>query len=191
MLSATLNEKTILQNFIAGSEQAFETLFKKYYQLLLKVALFLMNDREAAEELVHDVFLNVWEKRSNINPDASFKNYLITATRNRCFNHLKAKKATVSIDDENWTEEPIAATFTESPLHVKEMGAAIEKAVNALPEQCRIIFQLSRHESMSYKEIAEALDIAPKTVENQIGRALKTLRIELQDFFPLLFILMN
>lgn len=184
-LTSQANESVLVQRFIGGDEQAFETLFKKHYQMLLKVGQFLINDIEQAEELVHDVFINVWQKRENINSQASFKNYLITAVRNRCFNHLKAKKKTTSIDDdESWADELVADTATDTVANLKEVNLAIEAAVSRLPEQCRIIFQLSRYEGMSYKEIAETLGLAPKTVENQIGRALKTLKTELKDYLP-------
>lgn len=188
-LIAKTNEKYLVSQFVNGDESAFESLFKQHYQMLLKVALFLLNDAEQAEEIVHDVFLNVWQKRQNVNPDASFKNYLITAVRNRCFNHLKAKKKTQSInDEESWVEELVADNHTDTPAHVKDVQKAIDAAVAKLPQQCKLIFQLSRYENMSYKEIAAALDLSPKTVENQIGRALKTLRAELKDFLPLFLI---
>lgn len=191
-LSATVNEKLLLERFISGDEQAFESLFKKYYQLLLKVAKFVIDDSEQSEELVQDVFVNVWEKRTNVNPEASFKNYMITAVRNRCYNHIKAKKKTHSIDDdETWQEELVADSRTESRVNFNEMQRAIEAAIDKLPEQCKIIFQLSRYEGMSYKEIAEALDLAPKTVENQVGRALKILRVKLKDYFPLALLAFN
>ena len=191
-LTSQANESVLVQRFIGGDEQAFETLFKKHYQMLLKVGQFLINDIEQAEELVHDVFINVWQKRENINSQASFKNYLITAVRNRCFNHLKAKKKTTSIDDdESWADELVADTATDTVANLKEVNLAIEAAVSRLPEQCRIIFQLSRYEGMSYKEIAETLGLAPKTVENQIGRALKTLKTELKDYLPFVFLYLS
>lgn len=191
-LAGQVNEKVLVERFIGGDERAFESLFKKHYQMLIKVGLFLLNDAEQTEEVVHDVFLNIWQKRDNVNVEASFKNYLITAVRNRCFNHLKAKKKTTSIDDdESWAEELVADTGADTIAQVKEVGKAIEEAVDRLPEQCRIIFQLSRYEGMSYKEIAEALDLAPKTVENQIGRALKVLRAELKDYLPFVLFLFN
>lgn len=188
-LSAKTNEKVWVRAFIDGNEQAFEKLFKLHYQMLLKVALFLLQDAEQSEEIVHDVFLNVWQKRENVNPEASFKNYLITAVRNRCFNHLKAKKKTHSInDDETWVEELVADNHTDTQAQVKDVQKALEEAVNKLPDQCRLIFQLSRYENMSYKEIAAALELSPKTIENQIGRALKALRNDLKDFLPLFLI---
>lgn len=191
-LTAQVNDKALVEQFINGNEKAFETLFKRYYQMLRKVAQYMLDDLEQAEELVQDAFVNIWEKRSNVNPDASFKNYLITAVRNRCLNHIKAKKKTHSIDDDEiWQEQLVADSRTEAAVNFKEMHRAIEQAIDKLPEQCRIIFQLSRHEGMSYKEIAEALDIAPKTVENQIGRALKMLKVELKEYFPLLLIFFN
>lgn len=191
-LTAQVNDKALVMEFIKGNEKAFETLFKRYYQMLRKVAQYMLDDLEQAEELVQDAFVNIWEKRSNVNPDASFKNYLITAVRNRCLNHIKAKKKTHSIDDDEiWQEQLVADSRTEAAVNFKEMHRAIEQAIDKLPEQCRIIFQLSRHEGMSYKEIAEALDIAPKTVENQIGRALKVLKVELKEYFPLVLIFFN
>lgn len=191
-LTAQVNDKALVEQFINGNEKAFETLFKRYYQMLRKVAQYMLDDLEQAEELVQDAFVNIWEKRSNVNPDASFKNYLITAVRNRCLNHIKAKKKTHSIDDDEiWQEQLVADSRTEAAVNFKEMHRAIEQAIDKLPEQCRIIFQLSRHEGMSYKEIAEALDIAPKTVENQIGRALKMLKVELKEYFPLFIIFFN
>lgn len=178
-------ERSIFKAFKAGDESAFEIIFKTHYSLLLKLALFYLENKEEAEELVQDIFYQLWQERQKIEIQKTLKGYLLLSVKNRCLNKLRKPTALVPIEEDDefssWHE-------ADSELNLKEAQKTISDALARLPEQCRIIFLMHRQEGLSYKEIAELLNIAPKTVENQIGKALKLLRADLKDLYPLVFI---
>lgn len=181
----------MLESLITGDEVAFEMIFKTYYQSLCNYAWSFLNDRDEAEEVAQSVFLTVWEKRTRLDIKSSFKSYLLTMVRNACFNILKHEKIKLKhAQYETVTSSP-AYEGTAQQVISNELEQRIYTAMNALPEQCRLVFKLSRFEELKYSEIAEQLDISIKTVENQIGKALRIMREELKDYLPLLAILMN
>jgi len=177
-----------------GDEKAFELLFRKYYQALCLFSKHLLNDDEMAEETVQDVFVKIWHKRENIHIESSVKHYLFQSVRNHCYNQLQHKKIrsqyVQKIILESQNEIKHDNYFIEPGLKEK-----IEKAVGSLPPRRQEIFILSREEGLKYKEIAERLNISIKTVEAQMGLALKYLRDALKDFTDsnsvLFFILMR
>ncbi len=144
--------------------------------MLVAYANQYLRSPEDAREVVQDVFVGVWNNREHLAYDDSLKPYLFTATRNRTLNHLrKRREKTVALDE---VGEAAAAVKSEgeAQMEAEEMRALIFDEVNRLPERCRRIFLLSRQEALSYREIAERLDVSVKTVENQIAIALKRLR---------------
>jgi len=169
-----------------ADEATFEQVFKTHYKNLFAYAITILKSEAAAEEIVQNVFLRLWEKKLSMPPAAQLKPYLYRAVHNECLNHIKHEKVksryqlyAVSRNEEQ-----------EQPASKKVMTAELEKniqdALNELPEQCRTIFHLSRFEELKYREIAGQLDISVKTVENQMGKALKLLRTKLAEFLPLL-----
>jgi RNA polymerase sigma-70 factor (ECF subfamily) len=165
-----------------GSEHAFEMLFRKYYQPLCNYAYSFLNDRDEAEEVVQAAFIGVWDKRQLIEIQSSLKAYLYRMVRNSCLNvlkHEKVKQAHAKLQMADG--EP---AYEQSMLS-SELQGKIHEALKALPEQCRIVFQLSRFEELKYAEIAEQLGISVKTVENQMGKALKIMRGQLKDYLPM------
>ena len=177
-----LQEQAGLQE---GNETAFEMLFKTYYQPLCQYAYSFLSDKDEAEEVVQSTFITVWEKRKSIRIETSLKSYLYRSVRNGCLNmikHVKVKKqfATSEMGGGEPTHEPVSQGLISVELETKIM-----EAMKALPEQCRLVFQLSRFEELKYSEIASQLNISVKTVENQIGKALKIMRNELKEYLPL------
>jgi RNA polymerase sigma-70 factor (ECF subfamily) len=175
----------------AGDLTAFEMLFRTYYQPLCNYAFTFVQDRDEAEEIVQSTFLNIWEKRENLSIHTGVKPYLYAMVRNACLNVLKHEKikqqhATMEMAIAERSIESVARTVIASELEAK-----IHDAMDHLPEQCRLIFKLSRFEELKYAEIAEQLDISIKTVENQMGKALRIMREHLRDYLPLLIVLMN
>lgn len=175
----------------AGDINAFEMLFRSYYQPLCNYAYTFLNDREEAEEVVQTTFLSVWEKRVGLNIHTGVKPYLYAMVRNACLNVIKHEK----IKQKHAGEElALADRSYDSVTHSvasSELEQRIQKAIDKLPEQCRLVFKLSRFEELKYAEIAKQLNISVKTVENHMGKALKLMREELKDYLPLIIVFMN
>jgi RNA polymerase sigma-70 factor (ECF subfamily) len=148
-----------------------------------------MQDESYSEEIVQEVFINIWERRDVLKINSSIKSYLFTAVRNRCFNYIKLQlpKEQKKVDVED-VSIPISDNMEEE-IMTKELQTHIQKAIDSLPNKCKIVFNLSRHSGLTYKEIAEELDISIKTVENQIGHALKRLREQLNPVWDKILIL--
>jgi len=166
-------------------------LFRTHYQPLCNYAYTFVQDRDEAEEIVQSTFLSVWEKRENLEIRTAVKPYLYAMVRNACLNVLKHEKikqqhATIEMAVAEKSVESVARTVMASELETR-----IYEAMEKLPQQCRIIFKLSRFEELKYSEIADQLNLSVKTVENQMGKALKIMREQLKDYLPILIVLMN
>lgn len=174
-----------------GKENAFEMIFKTFYKPLCTYAYSFLNDKDEAEEVVQATFISVWEKRSGIEIQTSLKSYLYRMVRNSCLNvikHEKVKKEHVAHEmaTGEFSHESVSQAMVSSELEGK-----IYDAMKTLPEQCRLVFQLSRFEELKYAEIADQLNISIKTVENHMGKALKLMRGHLKEYLPLFLIFMK
>jgi len=178
------NLQLIFSEIKQGNQQAFEKFFKMFYAPLCGFALGFLGDRDEAEELVQDTFVKLWEKRDEISIETSLKSYLYSSVRNACFNYLKHLK----VRQAHAAEEKHFGEPTEE-ITANEVSTNIDLALSKLPEKCREVFELSRFKGMKYQEIAEYLNISVKTVENQMGKALKVMRVELAEFLTIVFIL--
>ncbi len=182
-------EKNILQDIANGDVKAFEDLFKSFFPELSFYAVRFVEDPETAEEVVQDIFFNFWDNRKKLNITTSVKSYLYTTVRNTCLNLIKHKKV------ESKYREHFSRKMQEDELNesmwanTDNLQDQINAAIEKLPTQRQKIFKMSRFDEMTYKEIAQKLDISVKTVENQMGSALKHLRKELKDFLPILILL--
>jgi len=170
------------------NDELFEQLFRAHYKALHAYATTILKDIDIAEEVVQNLFLKFWEKRELLSIATSIKAYLYKCVYNDSLNYLKHEN--VKLKHQNFTvytmdtsSEPASAKAELTELETK-----LRAALNELPEQCRTIFQLSRFEELKYKEIAEQLGLSIKTVENQMGKALKILRIKLVDFLILVLL---
>ena len=175
----------------AGDIAAFEMLFRAYYQLLCNYAYTFVRDREEAEEIVQSTFMNIWEKRDNLTIHTGVKPYLYAMVRNACLNLLKHEKIK---QRHAATELAVAERSSESvarAVEASELEHRIVAAMAKLPEQCRLVFKLSRFEDLKYAEIADQLNISVKTVENQMGKALRVMREQLKDYLLFLVVLIN
>ena len=175
----------------AGDIAAFEMLFSTYYQSLCNYAYTFVRDREEAEEVVQSAFTNVWEKRDSLSIHTGVKPYLYAMVRNACLNQLKHEKikqqhAAMEIAVGERASESVSRTVEASELETR-----ILEAMSKLPEQCRLVFKLSRFEDLKYAEIADQLNISIKTVENQMGKALRVMREQLKDYLLFLIVLIN
>lgn len=169
------SESQWIQKIRSGDAKAFEELFLIYCQLLIHFVHRYVRDTQIAENIVQDVFLKIWMNRSDLNPSLNIKTYLYTAVKNRALNHLRHADVEHR-NAENLRSMNYPVRTPEDEWHEQELKASVQKAIEELPEKCRIIFSMSRFDSLTYAEIAEIQDISIKTVETQMGRALKTLR---------------
>ena len=165
------------------NDQDYEQFFKLYYGDCLKFACNLANNNQAdAEEIVQDVFLKLWEKRADINIQSSFKAYLFISIRNKAYELHRKRKVLPNIISEDLipTDLPSNKWYAEDHGRVKELETALNSALDDLPDKCRQVFLMSRQDSLTYKQIASQLDISVKTVENHMGKALKTLYVSIK-----------
>ena len=169
-------------------QQLFEQLFNEYFVQLTNFARSYVKDEDAAKELAQDAFINLWQKKEEIDKNKSIKSYLFTTVRNRSLNYIRDNKKYKSeyLDIEL---EKSNDYFDSDILTSKELQERITASINSLPEKCRRVFKMSRFEDLKYKEIAEELNISIKTVENQMGKALKVLRKDLKEYLPILILL--
>jgi len=165
-----------LQN---GDEKAFSELFDQYYSALCLFANKYLQDMDLSRSLAQQLFIDLWMKREKITISTSVKSYLYAAVKNRCIDVLRKEKATTTISEsvENLNQIPFRDLVEET-----ELNDRINSSINQLPKKCREIFLLCRFEGLKYTEIAEKLGISVKTVEMQMGIALKKLRDSLSDY---------
>ena len=159
----------------AGDRAAVEELFREHYAALVGFADGYVRSTAVAEEIVQDVFLNLWRGRERLAGEGTLRAYLFQAVRNRALNHLRHARHVARHAAAAPRDDAVPA-LGDALLVEAELAAAARAAVDALPERCREVFLLSRAHDLSYAEIARALDISVKTVETQMGRALKAIR---------------
>ncbi len=170
----------------SGDITAFEMYFKSLYQPLCNYAHTFLQDKEESEEIVQATFLSVWEKRESLNIRTSAKSYFYAMVRNACLNVIKHEKI-----KQKYVGEELALTnpgyeSVAQAVGSIELESKIQEAIQKLPEQCRLVFKLSRFEELKYQEIADQLEISVKTVENHMGKALKIMREQLKEYLPIL-----
>jgi RNA polymerase sigma-70 factor, ECF subfamily len=182
-------EADIVQAIQQGSEAAYEQVFRLYYERLCNYANTLVRDMDEAEEVVQSMFLKLWEKREALAISSSLKSYLYRAVHNTCLNRVKHEQVKREYASQNAGQ--LQQNFSQaSDLAIQnELEGRIAEAIEGLPEQCRAVFKLSRFEDLKYSEIAEHLGISVKTVENQMGKALRVLRAQLADYLAIWLVL--
>lgn len=172
----------------AFSKEDFEQLFKAHFTHLCNFAHQYVPDQDSARDITQKVFINLWEKREQMDPEKSIRSYLFTSVRNRCLNYIRDQKKyrsnvlDVEIND-------IEFAFEEDHMAVEELKAKIESILSTLPDKCREVFEMSRYKSMKYKEIAEEMEVSVKTVEAHMSKALKSLRDNLEDYIYVLILI--
>jgi len=184
-------DQMIFQSIKSGDEKALEMLFKEYYQPLCRYANSYLEDPADAEEVVQNCFIKLWEKKENINIQSSVKSYLYQIIRNACLNEIKHQKVKKNYGDMVSLEGEQHSEASDQTTLRGELEEKIAIAIQSLPQQCRLIFTMSRFEELKYQEIADQLNLSIKTVENQMGKALKLMRAQLQEYLPLIAILLK
>lgn len=180
-----VSEQQYWQQISQGDKKAYEHVFNTYYQPLCNYACSMLKDIDEAEEVVQNAFFNIWSKREALQISTSIKSYVYRAVHNDCLNKIKHGKVRAMYAEDYKSTMGGGYTDSAQVLHAKELGKQINEAIASLPEQCGIVFKLSRFENLKYSEIAEQLDISVKTVENHMGKALKLMREQLKEYLPL------
>ena len=174
-------EKVLFDRIKKGDVKAFEMVFNKYYGHLCSFAAKFITDNVAAEEIVQDLFVKLWEKREQLSIETSLKNYLFRSVKNLCMNYIQHNKTKIRHAEIVLSE--VENNFTDDDSYPEiDLAFKIEESINSLPEKRREIFSLSRQEGLKYHEIAQKLNISVKTVETQMSLAIKTLRDKLKKY---------
>ncbi|WP_195471703.1 RNA polymerase sigma-70 factor [Bacteroides xylanisolvens] len=180
-----LSENNYLLSAIQrGDQKAFDALFRKYYPTLCAYGHRFV-DLEDAEEIVQDSLLWIWENRENLIIEISLSSYLYKMIYRKALNKLAHIDAAQRADTQFYEEMKEMLQDTDI-YQIEELTQQIKDAIANLPESYREAFVMHRFQDMSYKEIAEILEISPKTVDYRIQQALKQLRLDLKDYLPLL-----
>lgn len=167
------------------TREEFEKLFRSYYSSLCAFAFRFLQEKDAAEEVVQEVFVRLWSKKEELEINSSVKSYLYRSVRNSSLNLIKH----IEIREEYKKHNQLAIEHNERILQdaiiAGELEDKIHQAINELPTERKKIFMMSRYDGLKYREIAEKLNISAKTVENQMGKAMKTLREHLVEYMSL------
>ena len=178
---------------IRDNEAAFSELYVRYKDKLYYFCLHLLKSKEEANDIVQEIFIRLWESRSFINPELSFSSFLYTMARNRILNYFRDididEKVKQILSAQKITEEEAI----DSKIIYTEYQMILQNAISQLPPQRQKIFNMSRIESMSHKEIAALLEMTTKGVEFHISKSTRALRLALKDYLPvsLLFFYLN
>ncbi len=171
-----MEDALLFESIRQGNVNSFEKLFKSYYPKLVAFANSYVHDIDKSESITQEIFVNLWEHRNRYEI-ASIKNYLYTAIRNRCHNELKRR----AYDNKYQSYLHANTDAFYMQFSDERLLKYIHKVIDELPEQRKKIFRLNRIDGLKYKEIAVQLNISIKTVENQMSKALKYLRIHLLE----------
>jgi RNA polymerase sigma-70 factor (family 1) len=180
----TLKDDThfLISRLRNGDEMAYKMLFNEFYKVLTLFANRYLKDIESSKELVQDLFVHLYERRENLDINSSLKSYLFRSTHNRCINYLNAQKIRLKYAEHvNFTADSMDNSL-EHQVNTVELEHALYKAIGDLPPKCRSIFKMNRFEGLSNSEIAEKLNLSKRTVETQISKALKILRVKMEPF---------
>lgn len=178
-------EQSWLTALAASDEAALQHIFDRYYATLLGDVDRIIPDEDTAKDIVQEVFVELWRKRAALEIHTSLRAYLRRAAVNRALNFLKSKQRFLFSEQEDGLiadQDPIVEALFQSGSTPENMEAALHEAIRNLPEKCRIVFTLSKFEQMSHREIAAQLDISVKTIENQITKAMKMLRVYMMEY---------
>jgi RNA polymerase sigma-70 factor (ECF subfamily) len=184
-----ISEKDLIVRLKGGDQTAFELLFHYYYPGLVVYSAQFTADQDEAEEIVQDFFFRLWQKHHQLIAGDSLKSLFFTSIRNSSFNFLKHKKI-----EERYLKELAAISGRhlayDPDLYVlSELQEKIRSSIETLPEQCRKIFVMNRIQGMKNEEIALELNLSKRTVETQISKALKVLKVQLKDYVTLLILM--
>ncbi len=175
-------DRLLLERLRAGDESAFEEIFRASYPRLVAAAAHVHGARGEAEDIAQEVLLELWRGRERLDPGMSVPGYLHRAVRNRALNRVRHDR--VVREAEPFLPSGTTAQSAEGAVLARELETTIRATVARLPARCREVFELSRVHQLRYAEIASAMEISVKTVEAQMGKAIRLLRDGLGGWLP-------
>ena len=184
------SDAQLVSNLANGDRKAFRDLYERYQEEMYRLALRKTHEKEVAEEIVQDVFVNLWENRHQAEIGL-IRNYLLRSVRNRVLDYIRAQIVRRNYARQFASRVEEFGNTTADLLALHELSNAIETAMGAMPEKTREIFQLNRREMLSAGEISKLLSLPKRTVEYHITVALRTMRMALKDFLPLWIVLFS
>ena len=176
-----IRDTDIIGRIRQGDIKQFESLFRSPYVSLVRYAKTLLKDQDASEEIVQDLFFRIWQDRGKIKIESSLNGYLFRSVHNRCLHFIEHSRIVEKHAEEMLFRQPESSESPSDILNYKELQAKIATILEKLPERCGQIFYMNRFEGLKYNEIAEKLSVSVKTVEANMGRALKVFRKELTE----------
>jgi RNA polymerase sigma-70 factor (family 1) len=176
-----IGDSEIIGRIRQGDAGQFESLFRSSYVSLVRYAKTLIKDHDTAEEIVQDLFFRLWKDKEKIKIESSLNGYLFRSVHNRCLHWIEHNRVVERHEEEMSHHQPDIQENPSDILHYKELQERIASILERLPERCGKIFCMSRFEGLKYNEIAEKLSVSVKTVESNMGRALKEFRKALTE----------
>jgi RNA polymerase sigma-70 factor (ECF subfamily) len=164
-----------------GDKQEFEKLFRSSYVSLVHYARVLLKDHDMAEEIVQDLFFRLWQGRENLKIESSLNGYLFRSVHNRSLHYIEHLKVVSRHAGEIAAESPASSDSVTEDIYYSELQEKVTRVLDRLPERCRAIFRMSRFEGLKYNEIADKLSVSLKTVEADMGKALREFRKALAE----------
>lgn len=182
-------ERILLEKLKNDDQAAFTIIFTKYYQDLVRFSFGYTRNSDAAEEIVQEVFLKLWENRGTLVIHNSLKSFLLKTVQNRCIDSLRHETVTHKYASIVLEHPLLSENDTENYILHSELQANFNHAMEKIPVEYAESFRMSRIENMNYQDIAQKLNVSVRTVEVRISKALHFLREELKDFLVLIFII--
>jgi len=180
LLNQSLNQDTILINRLrSGDESALTELYNRFWQALFVSAYNVLKDKELCEDVIQDIFMNIWHNREKLEINISLKGYMYACARYQVFNQFKKNKDKIHVELFQEIDKRFQHSTPETLLMHEELVQQINAIIETLPEKCQQVYKLSREEQLTHKEIAERLNISTKTVENHITKALHVIRFSM------------
>ena len=174
-----------------GNPEVFSEIYKKYWEKLYYMAYKRLGSHDEAEDIIHDLFVDLWKNREKLNIQKSFDAYIFTALKFKIFRHIDSKAVRKKYLQNAFAKELPIDYSIEDSLLFDELYEKIEENIEKLPKKCRVVFKLSRYKNYSVNEISKKLNISPNTAQNHINKALKKLRYGLANIITSVIILLS
>jgi len=176
-----ISDIEIIRRIRQGDTGQFESLFRSSYVSMVRYAKSIIKDQDTAEEIVQDLFFRLWQDKEKIKIESSLNGYLFRAVHNRCLHWIDHNRVVEKYMKDVLSGEPESVETPADALNVKELQLKIVRIIERLPERCGRIFCMNRFEGLKYSEIAEKLSVSVKTVEADMGKALREFRKVLKE----------
>ncbi len=190
MKQKALTDLELVESFKTGSHAAFTEIYNRYWDAMYVHALKMLRDEEEAKDLIQELFASLWTKSSSLQVNSNLSGYLYIAIRHKILNHIRQRKSSEDFISLLSVYVEQHQNTTIELLNEKDLTFALDQEIINLPAKMRHIFELSRKQDLSYKEIGSQLDISDKTVKKQINNALKIIRLKLKDSMGIFIIVL-